>query len=276
MRYFFSFLLRYHFFFLFLLLEVICFLLMVESNQYQHTRVINGVSEMTGSVQARVNAVTQYLHLKEANKALAEENARLRSQLLSSYLLVDTNTFRVEDTAKHQQYSYINAQVISNTVNTRNNYLMLNKGSKHGIQPDMAVISPEGIVGIVSKVSENFSWVISLLHKQTKISARIKKNGFVGTISWKGTDYSVGQLMDIPANVLISKGDTVVTSGFSHIFPPNLMIGTIQSFQVDKGYNFYDITLKFSQNYKRVSHVYVIRDFFSDEKMDLEKFKVDE
>ncbi|MHC1708744.1 MAG: rod shape-determining protein MreC [Bacteroidales bacterium] len=276
MRYLFAFLLRNHFIFLFLLLEVISLLLVVENSYYQHSKVVNGVSEITGSIQNSVNNVSQYLSLREANRSLAEENARLRSQLMASYLITDTSTFEKIDTTLKQHYHFFEAKVISNSVTSRNNYLMLNKGSRHGIKPDMAVIAPNGIVGIVSKVSENFSWVISVLHKQSKISARIRKNGFVGTLTWDGLHYHHGKLQFIPANGQIENGDTVVTSGYSHIFPPNLMIGTIHRFSVDKENNFYNIDLTFSQDYNNLSFVYVITDFYRDEKVLLERFKVDE
>lgn len=276
MRYLFAFLLRNHFIFLFLVLEVVSIILVVENTYYQHSKIIKGTSEITGSIQNSVNNIHQYLHLKESNKALAEENARLRAQLMSSYLLTDTATFSKVDTALKQQYHYLEAKVISNSVTSRNNYLMLDKGSKHGIKPDMAVIAPDGVVGIVSKVSENFSWVISILHKQSKISARIRKNGFVGTVTWDGLNYFHGKLQYIPANGQIAKGDTVVTSGYSHIFPPNMMIGTIRNFSVDKGNNFYNIDINFSQDYNKLSFVYVVTDFYRDEKIMLERFKVDE
>jgi rod shape-determining protein MreC len=276
MRYLFAFLLRNHFYFLFLVLEVISIWLLAENSFYQHSKVVNGVSEITGSLQRSVNNISQYLHLKEANKSLAEENARLRSQLLSSYLIRDTAHFEKIDTARKQHYHYLQARIISNSVTGRNNYIMLDKGSKQGIKPDMAVIAPNGVVGIVSKVSENFSWVISILHKQSKISARIRKNGFVGTVTWDGMFYSVGKLQFIPANGQVAKGDTVVTSGYSHIFPPNLMIGTIRKFNVDKGNNFYNIDITFSQDYNKLYYVYVVTDFLRDEKVMLERFKVDE
>ncbi|HRY31743.1 MAG TPA: rod shape-determining protein MreC [Bacteroidales bacterium] len=276
MRYLLSFILRHHFTFLFILLEVIAVWLVVNHSFYQHSRVTGMISEMTGSVQTRINSVYEYLHLKKVNESLAMENALLRSKLKESYLLTDTMRFYQSDTANKQEYSYLYAKVISNDVKSRSNYLMLNKGSRHGIRTDMAVISPDGIVGIVSKVSSNFCWVNSMLHKQTRISARIRKNGFVGTITWDGMNHAYGRLQDIPANVQLSKGDTVVTSGYSHIFPPNLMIGTIADYRVAEGYNFYDISLKFSQEYNRLSWVYVVTDFYRDEKIYLERFRVDE
>jgi rod shape-determining protein MreC len=276
MRNLFTFLWRNHVFFLFILLEVISGLLIVNNHNFQHSVVINHLSEFSGSLHQSVSNINDYFHLKEANRKLAEENARLRALLPTSMIIKDTNSFLKKDTIYKQQYTFTAAKVISNSVTGRNNYIMLNKGTSDGIKADMAVIAPNGIVGIISKVSSNFSWVISVLHKQTKISAKIKKNGFVGTIVWDGTDYKTGHLKDIPANVLIAKGDTVITSGYSHIFPQGIMVGLIKDYKVDKGYNFYDIEITFSQDYNKLSYVYIVTNFMKEEQNTLQKFTVDE
>lgn len=276
MRYFFAFLLRNNYYFLFIILEVIAGILMVRNYQYQSSVVFNATAEFTGGINNRFNNITQYFGLKQTNMALASENARLRAKLKESMLVGDTSHFSKSDTLLKQEYDYTPAKVIHNSVNSRNNYLMLDKGSSDGIHSDMAVIAPDGIVGIVSKVSLHFSWVISVLHKQTKISCKIKKNGFVGTLVWDGLNYHHATLKDIPANVLIAKGDTVITSGYSSIFPQGIKIGTINEFKIDKGYNFYEITINLSQDMNKLAWVYVVTDYFKEEKSNLEKFTVDE
>lgn len=276
MRYFFAFLLRYNYYFLFIILEVVAGILMVRNYQYQSSVVFNATAEFTGGINNRFNNITQYFGLKQTNMALAAENARLHARLKESMLVRDTSHFSKTDTLLKQEYDYTPAKVIHNSVNSRNNYLMLDKGSSDGIHSDMAVIAPDGIVGIVSKVSPHFSWVISVLHKQTKISCKVKKNGFVGTLVWDGMNYHSATLKDIPANVLIAKGDTVITSGYSSIFPQGIKIGTIKEFKVDKGYNFYDITITLSQDMNKLAWVYVVTDYFKEEKSTLEKFTVDE
>ncbi len=276
MRYFFNFLLRNHFVIVFLILETIAVYLTINNHTYHHSVTFAVSGEITGRLDNMVNNITEYLRLKEANTGLARENARLRAMLPADALKKYRQVLSKSDTFYKQQYQYVPAKVISNSVTRRNNYIMLDKGLLDGIRPDMAVISPDGIVGIVTKVSANFAWVNSVLHKQTKISAKIKKNGFVGTITWDGKHYQQGSLNDIPANVLIKKGDTIVTSGYSHIYPAGIMVGKIREFSVDKGYNFYNITIDFTQDYNKLAYVYVVINLFKEEQMRLEQFKVDE
>ena len=188
-----------------------------------------------------------------------------------SFLRNDTNTFWVNDTLYKQQYKYVVAKVVLNTVGKRNNYIMLDKGSRSGIQKDMAVITSRGVVGTVVNVSENFSWVMSMLNKHTRISGRIIKNGQMGTIVWNGVDHLYGTLTDIPAHVKIAKGDTIMSSGFSYIFPEGLMIGTISDFRVEQGDHFYTIPFKFSVDFNSLQYVYVVRNLMKNEQETLEK-----
>ncbi len=276
MRYLLLFLKRNYFYILFVVLETIAVYLTVMNHHFHYSIMLNATGQITGSVENSMNNITEYLRLKDANVRLAEENARLRAALTDSKLIKDTLHFTIVDTTNKQQYEYIPAKVISNSVTRRSNYIMLNKGLVDGIRPDMAVISPDGIVGIVSKVSRNFAWVNSVLHKQTKISAKIKKNGFVGTIAWDGKDHQIGNLKDIPANVQLKKGDTVITSGYSFLFPTGIMVGKIKNFKVDEGYHFYDIDLEFSQEFSKLAYVYVVVNLMKDEQEQLQEIKANE
>jgi rod shape-determining protein MreC len=148
---------------------------------------------------------------------------------------------------------------------------MLDKGSRSGIQKDMAVITPTGIAGTVVNVSENFSWVMSMLNKHTRISGKILKNGQMGTVVWNGVDHLYGTLTDIPAHVKIARGDTIVSSGFSYIFPAGLMIGTITDYRVEQGEHFYTIPFKFSVDFNSLQYVYVVKNLMKEEQESLEK-----
>jgi rod shape-determining protein MreC len=153
---------------------------------------------------------------------------------------------------------------------------MLNKGSADGVSKDMAVISSRGIVGIIRDVSKNFSSVISVLHKDTRISAKIKKNNYVGTLIWKGMDYRTAYLMDIPTHVKLNLGDTVITSGFSYIFPEGVVVGVIKNFNILEGDNFYTIKLSFSEDYNKLDHVYIVNNLMKSEQEQLEEGLPDE
>lgn len=265
-----AFIIRYHFFLLFLMLEAFAFVLIANSTYYQQASILNTSNRITGTVYSAFDNVTDYFSLRKTNYILSEENARLRKATSLSFLKADTNSFFVNDTINKLRYTYIAAKVINNSVNRRNNYIMLNKGRKHGIDKDMAVITSNGIVGTVVSVSDNFSWVMSVLNKHTKISGRIKKNNQMGTIIWEGKDFSVGTLSDIPAHVKIAKGDTIVTSGFSYIFPAGIFVGTIKDFRVEQGDHFYVIPFTFGVDYNSLDYVYVVKDLSKKEVMNLE------
>jgi rod shape-determining protein MreC len=265
-----AFVIRYHYFLLFLMLEAFAFVLIANSTFYQQASILNTSNRITGTVYSAFNNVTDYFSLRKTNYILSEENARLRKATSLSFLKADTNSFFVNDTINKLRYTYIAAKVINNSVNKRNNYIMLNKGRKQGINKDMAVITSNGIVGTVVSVSDNFSWVMSVLNKHTKISGRIKKNNQMGTIIWEGKDFSVGTLSDIPAHVKIAKGDTIVTSGFSYIFPAGIFVGTIKDFRVEQGDHFYVIPFTFGVDYNSLDYVYIVKDLSKKEVMNLE------
>jgi rod shape-determining protein MreC len=265
------FIIRYHFLLLFVLLEFLSISLLVNSTYYQSSVILKAGSRLTGSFYTSVSNATDYFKLATTNEHLAKENALLRQMKGVSFLRNDTASFWVNDTLYRQQYKYIVAKVVLNTVGKRNNYIMLDKGSRSGIKKDMAVITSNGIVGTVVNVSENFSWVMSMLNKQTRISGRILKNNQMGTIMWNGVDHLYGTLTDIPAHVKIAKGDTIVSSGFSYIFPAGIMIGTISDFRVEQGDHFYTIPFKFSVDFNALQYVYVVNNLMKDEQESLEK-----
>lgn len=260
-------------FFLFIFLELICFALIFRNNSFQRSAFINSSNTLSGNILSLVADVREYLYLKEVNEQLAAENARLHGLSPESLnkTLAQNQTISVSDTLLKQQYTYIQSKIINNSVNKRNNYITLNKGSKHGIKPEVAVISSNGIVGITKDVSENFTSVLSVLNKDAKISAKIKKNNYFGSMSWDGDDYRFGTLTDIPTHVNVKVGDTIVTNSFSSIFPENILIGTIYLVEKDEGGNFFKLKVKYSTNFKNVTHIYVVTNLLKDERRALEE-----
>ena len=248
-----DFLSKYSFFFLFLILEVICFILIYNNNYFQRSRVISTTNALTGNANAAFDDISSYLSLKSANRQLAKENAFLRSQMKRFEKIPDSlHAFYAGSPAR-----YISAKVISNSVQKRNNFFMLDKGSDHGIRKDMGVITTEGIVGIIIDVSRNFSSGISILHKDAKISGRIKKNQHLVNVSWNGRDYRTGMLEDIPTHVDLQRGDTILTSGNSHIFPEGIMIGTVEEVHSTEQL-FKTADIRFAVDYNRLYYTYVI------------------
>lgn len=265
MRHLFAYIIKHYFFFLFLFLEITAFSLIVQNN-YQRATFLNSSGQVTGSVFNTFNNIAEYFILKKSNIILAEENARLRESLKTSFLTTDTSVYYQHDSL----FKFISAKVISNSVNKQKNYLMLNKGRAHGIEKDMGVITSNGMVGTVVDVSENFSRVMSILHENNKINARIKKNDHIGNVEWDGKYYTQGLLTDIPTHVKLNKGDTIITSGNSFIFPEGILVGTVDEHLVDEGDKFNKARINFSVDYNNLYFVYVIVNLMKKEQQNLE------
>ncbi|MFZ4401743.1 MAG: rod shape-determining protein MreC [Bacteroidales bacterium] len=273
MRQLFAFLIKNYFFFLFVLLEIIAFVMIANNSFYQGARMLNTANQLTGSVYQSYNDIFDYLYLKQNNRILAEENAGLRAMIEKSYVKFTTSEIVIHDTLYKQQYNYIDAKVISNSTGKRNNYLMLNKGYNQGIRNNMAVVSSNGIVGIVNGVSGNFSSVMSLLHSEAKISAKLKKTNAAGSVTWEGGSFKKGSLTDIPSHIRFRTGDTVITSGFSLDFPEGIVIGTVSEYKITPGDNFYKIIINFSTDFNKLDYVYVVKNMFKDEQLKLKEFQ---
>lgn len=262
---------KHYFFFVFLLLETLCLYLVVQNNYYQHASFINSSNRLSATILQTSRSVKDYFYLKDVNEDLAKENAELRTRLLESYSIVVNDRHTVSDTALHQKYIYTSAKVVSNSTNRRNNYLTLDKGSKQGVAKDMAVITNTGIVGQVKDVSENFCTVMSMLHSKTIVSAKIKKDGSYGPLTWDGADFEVVTLSDIPTHVKLEAGDTIVTSAYSLTFPENIRIGTVISKDRKAGEFFYTVKVRLLTDFKKLTHVYIVTNMLKKEQEELEK-----
>lgn len=260
-----------YFFFLFLLLETFCIYILVQNNKFQRASFVNSSNQISASVLSTSENIQQYFYLKSENERLAKENAELHSHDLLSFSVLVNGEYTVNDTVKKQKFTYTNAKVVNNSTNRRNNYLTLDKGSKQGITNKMGVTSSSGVVGIVENVSENFCTVKSLLHSNTIINSKLKKDGSFGPLSWDGESFEFATLNDIPTHVRLFKGDTVVTSQYTKMFPENIMIGTVDSYYRESTKPFYTVKIKLSTDFKKLTHVYIVDNKLRAEQEELEK-----
>jgi rod shape-determining protein MreC len=244
--------------------------LVVQNNSYQKSSFLNSTNFIASNVLFSYSKISGYFGLQRTNLILAEENARLRSQSVLSFAKYQNNHLVHRDTIYKQQYSFLTASVINNSINKRNNYLTLNKGSDQGIKTEMGVISSNGIIGVVKEVSPNFCAVLSVLHQEFRVSSKLKNQGHFGSLIWNGIDYTVGNLNDIPNHVEVLEGDTVVTSGYSSIFPDGIIIGFVKSIEKQPGDPYYTIQVQFSEDIKKVAQVYVVNNLFKEEKQNIE------
>jgi rod shape-determining protein MreC len=233
--------------------------------------MIAGVMEISGNFK-------DYFSLKRANEELSRENAFLRAQLPANLVAADAviGFGAIVGDSGMVLYNYQPAKVINNTINRRHNHITINKGSRHGVVQDMGVISARGIVGVVRHVSPRYSTVISVLNTQFRASAKLRETNYFGSLTWDGSSWMHMTLSEIPAHAPISAGDAVVTSGYSTIFPEGILVGTIESFYLNKGEGFYDIKVKLSVDFKNLTYVEVVEIPSALEQKELEKLTADD
>lgn len=271
MRSLFRYLIRNHAFVLFVLLESLALAMVFNYNSFQKAKYLNSANQVTGAIYSVFNSVSGYFGLMRDNRELSAENARLRTQLENIRLQATTGDSTAQwDFPADSTIKFTTARVINNSVNSTFNYITLNKGSKDGIKPDQGIISASGVVGVVGQVSDSYSMGLSVLNSRWSISAKLKESGYYGSLQWPGTDYRHALLSEIPLHVDVAPGDTIVTSGFSSVFPEGVLIGTISDFTRPDGENYYAIEVQLSVDFKSLSHVEVVEIMGKQEIQELE------
>lgn len=242
---------------------------MVQGSNYQRSKLIGLNRELTGYVFSKVDGAREYFFLKQVNHQLAEENLNLRNKLDILSSKADT-TLVISEDLESFRYFYVPSRIVHNSVYKQYNFITLDKGKKDGVFKDMGVISEQGLVGIVLESSKNFATVIPILNRDFRLSVKIKSNNYAGILQWEGDSPLYAMLSEIPFHVDVTEGDTILTSGFSSIFPEGIEVGHIESFVLEKG-NFYDIKVKLSTDFQQLFHVNVIRNFRQEEQLNLEE-----
>lgn len=260
---------KYNAFFLLVIFFVTSLVIMVNNNSYQKASLWNSSNQFVGAAYERVNEFSSYLVLGRSNDSLAAENARLKNMLQSSKYDDSLKKVTVNDTVLKQQYTYTVARVINNSVHQKNNYITVNRGTRHGIARGMGVTSPTGVVGIVLNVSENFATIRSLLHTETKVSASV--NGNIGSLVWGDGNFDPRfvVLRDIQGHLTVKKGSRVVTSEFS-LFPPGTNIGVVNGTGSRGGDSSLDIEVKLDTDFSALQYVYIINNLLAKEQLSLE------
>ncbi len=250
---------QYRAFFTFLILELICAGLIIGNDPYQGARFFNSSNGVVAALNNVSQGVREYFLLRQVNSTLAEENAQLRSRFEAlNQLRYITSTPSIQDSSAINQFDFISAKVVSNSVNRFTNFLTINKGSSDGIEPGMAVISSLGAVGKIRTTSEHYSVVTSILHVDVQVSVLLKRTGHFGTVQWDGYNPDYVKLKFIPRHVEPVPGDSVVTSGYNAIFPESIMIGNIEEVHLTDEL-FYDLKVKLSQDFRKLAYVEVVK-----------------
>lgn len=265
---------RFHVLLLFIVLEIFALSLIFKSHKYQEVRLLNSSYSISGRFLGWTNSVSTFLNSGKNNKILSEENAHLRQQILyqdkymnDSMLLKESNIYTFE---------YIPAKIVNNTINKSFNYVTIDKGSDDGIKKGFGVVSSNGVVGVVTNLSANYALVMSVISKKSFVSVRHKNSNALGNLDWTGQNPFILDVRNLSKTINIKKNDTIVTAGFSSIFPPDLIVGTVKEYKPDNSTGFLDVKIKPSNDIPSLSYVYVIKNTKKNELDSLQQLIRDE
>mgnify|MGYP000459926421 CR=1 FL=1 len=247
-------------FLLFVVLELMAFVWISNSRSFQRSKVLNSSNQISGRILNQSNEIRSYLHLKEENLRLAKENARLLQLDTNFQLSLDSGTVAVNDSQFEVRYHTLQGQVINSSYLKTRNFMTLNRGVQHGIEPGMGVIASQGVVGRVEHVSQHFCTVTPLINPSFSASGRLKGSRFFGPVKWQNADYRFAHLTDIPRYAQLQKGDTVVTDAGSLLFPPGIHIGYVESYELQEDQNFFEVKLRLATDFSSLGHVYLVSD----------------
>lgn len=249
---------KYYVLILFIFLQTISLVIIFQGKNYHKSVFINGVNRLTGNTYNALNNYKQYFQLRENNLLLAEENAQLRANQINALERISREYVHVEDTLYRQRYIYRPAQIVHHTINRKDNFLILNLGAMDGIEPDMGIISDSAVVGLVIEVSDHYCKAFSFLNSKSQISCKVKRNNAAGILSWERGDYTTAWVNDLPLTTKVFEGDTILTSGFSAIYPKGIPLGKVLSVNEDQSSQLLKVKVLLFEDFNTLNHVYIV------------------
>lgn len=249
--------------FVFVIYVTISIILLLRFNPYQESVYFNSANAVAGKYYSLIDNITGYIGLREINTELQESNSELQLQI--SLLKEEIEQLSEENSIEEYSKGLIQknkligiARPVNVTTTNAHNYITINRGSDDGIKEGMGVINRSGVVGIISTVSKNYSLVISILNPKLRLSCKLKDSGYFGSLIWDGKSAEYAILEELPRHVKFEKGDTIITSGYSSVFPEGLLIGTVEESSRQKNDNFNAIKVKLSTDYFKLGDVCII------------------
>ena len=258
-----NFLIKYNYWFLFLLLEVTSFVLLFRFNHYQQSVYFTSAHGIAGKVYEISGGISSYFHLKSVNEDLLDRNIWLEQRVaflektLQEKGLDSTRLYSLERLSP-EKYAIFKANVVKNSLTRADNYMTLDRGTLDSIRPEMGVVDANGVVGIVYKTSPHYSLVLPLLNSKSSISCKIVGSDYFGYLKWEGGDSRFAYLKDLPRHAEFNLGDTVVTSGYSTVFPEGVLVGTVDDMSDSHDGLSYLLKIKLATDFGKVSNVRVI------------------
>ena len=263
-----NFFIKHSAWFIFAIYVILSLVLLFKDNPYQQSVYLTSANSVSAAVYKAFNGVTSYFHLRDINESLQERNAALEMELIELRNQMADMALASPDSL-HQpalkQYSFVMAQVISNSIANPNNYITINRGYLDGVNPEMGVIDQNGVVGIVNVAGPHAARVISLLNPHMRLSCKLRDSGFYGSLVWDGKSPQFAVLEELPKHITYHKGDTIVTSGYSAVFPEGIIVGTVDGLARGMTDSFVSLRIRLTTNFSQLSSVRVITNSMKDQ-----------
>mgnify|MGYP002855958530 FL=1 len=247
--------------FIFAIYVILSLVLLFKDNPYQQSVYLTSANRVSAAVYKTFNGVTSYFHLHDINESLQERNATLEMELIELREQMADLALLAPDSLRQpslRQYTFVMAHVISNSISQPNNYITIDRGHIDGVSPEMGVIDQNGVVGIVNVVGPHAARIISLLNPHMRLSCKLRDSGFYGSLVWDGKSPRLAVLEELPKHVTFHKGDTIVTSGYSAVFPEGIIVGTVEGLARDMSDSFVSLRIRLTTNFSQLSNVRVI------------------
>ncbi|OWY25877.1 rod shape-determining protein MreC [Sphingobacteriales bacterium UPWRP_1] len=276
------FILRYNALLTFIILQMVSWTLIIRYNNFQRAAILNSANIVSGTLSLKTTEIRNYLSLKELNDSLVNENALLFAKVKTLEEKLQTEIVGANCTPEEVPllptdsltgkllYKCTPAMVINSSINRTNNFLTIDKGAANGIKPETGVVSKNSVVGVVDQVSEHFATIVPIINKGLRISAKIKRNNFKGSLQWAELDPLRAILYEVPKHANVQVGDTIITTGYSDFFPPDIFIGTVEKWTLSEGSNFYTTYVKLGTDFNNIRFVYIIDYLSREEQLNLE------
>ena len=256
-----NFFIKHSAWFIFAIYVILSLVLLFKDNPYQQSVYLTSANRLSAAVYKAFNGVTSYFHLHDINESLQQRNAALEMELIELRGQLSDLQLQSPDSLRQpalRQYSFVMANVISNSIAQPNNYITIDRGHIDGVSPEMGVIDQNGVVGIVNVVGPHAARVISLLNPHMRLSCKLRGSGFFGSLVWDGKSPRFAVLEELPKHITFHKGDTIVTSGYSAVFPEGIIVGTVEGLACDMSDSFVSLRIRLTTNFSQLSNVRVI------------------
>ena len=260
---------------MFIIYVVLSCILLFSDNPYQRHVYMTSASSVSASVYDVAHSVTGYFHLRSINDDLQRRNAQLESEVIAlratvNSLALELSSDSITVVEPLKDFDFILASVINNSITHPHNFITISKGEVDGVQPEMGVVDQNGVVGVVNITGPHYSRIISLLNPDFRLSCKLRNSDVIGSLVWDGKSPREALLEELPKHTVYAPGDTVITSGYSAVFPEGIPVGVVMANERTHDDNFFTLRVKLLTDFTTLSTVRLVVSNNRDEIKELE------